>query len=614
MKMTENKIREAVAELKSVNEGRLEKYSRNLRYYTNTPRIDICSMREPQIVGYLNINDGSEDDTSDTPNINVIKSCIDTLASKMAQSKVRPFFNCVNGSFKDIQICRQAQQFFDQFFDMENANGVVAQAFKNACIFETGVVYVDDINKSLRNVLPWQVYVRPAEKTYNKITRVYYEQADFPVTLLPENLKNKIKKSLDYVTYGIYYDTVNHIRAQYVTGEDKMIIEPFEGEKVPFIFLHYSNPIFGNSSISVVDLLKSIQQEINIIMSKIKDCSQLAAPLTYFVPDGSNIKATQLDNRAGNIITYRVTPDMPSQPITIATQPFIDGQYIQWVDNLVQKAYELVGISMLSAQSKKPTGVESGIGLQTLQDVESERFQTQLDQVIRCYVEMAKTCLSVFPQDEEILPDEETRLNIKWKDIVDEEKKMSIQFSAADSLSKDPSTKLQQLQMLAQSGIIPQSRIAQFLQIPDIESGYSLSNNAINAVLTIIDDCINNNNFNIPEFIPIQMLKEEIINTQLSLRAANYELNKDDIDKLTKLYEECDKLDEDMQQNAMDEQAEAVAKDAEMQNQIGKDLTQVPIEEGGIPKGENELAALSEKMSNADLDVSTQDEPNGGWR
>ena len=113
---------------------------------------------------------------------------------------------------------------------------------------------------------------------------------------------------------------------------------------------------------------------------------------------------------------------------------------------------------------------------------------------------------------------------VKWTDIVAETNKMSVQFSAADSLSqfsaadslsKDPSVKLQQLQMLAQSGIIPQSRIAQFLELPDIQTGFSLSGNAINAVLTVISNCVEHNSMEVPDYVPFQMLKEEIINCSI---------------------------------------------------------------------------------------------------
>ena len=127
---------------------------------------------------------------------------------------------------------------------------------------------------------------------------------------------------------------------------------------------------------------------------------------------------------------------------------------------------------------------------------------------------------------------------------------MSIQYSGADSLSKDPSTKLQQLQSLATAGVIPSARISQLMQIPDLEMGYSLSNNAIDAVMEIIKECIEEDNFDVPEYIPFELLKEEIINTQLSLRASGKDKKNDkDILKLTKLYEKV----EDMEQEWMAE-------------------------------------------------------------
>ena len=167
MNKIEQIIRENVSELKTLNSNKLEKYSRNLRYYTNSPHLTIENMKNPMIVGYYNINEDGEDDTSDPPSINVCKSTIDTLTSKMSQSKVRPFFNCMNGTFKDIQICRESQLFFDQYFDQQEVNKKVSLAFKDACIFERGCIYVDDINSKITRALPWQVYVRPAEATYN---------------------------------------------------------------------------------------------------------------------------------------------------------------------------------------------------------------------------------------------------------------------------------------------------------------------------------------------------------------------------------------------------------------------------------------------------------------
>lgn len=559
--MTKQNILNNIAELKSFSGNRNYKYRRNYRYYNATKGCSLENLRNPMIVGYYNDANrefGEEEDTTANPQLNVIASCIDTLHSKIAQSKVRPFFTTINGTFKDIQCVKQAQQFFDTFYDEQNVNKKISDAFKDACIFDTGVIYINEETRNIERALPFQVYVRPAEVNYNKITRIFYEQKDFPISLLPEKVLSKFKnKSLEYVDFGIYYDTVNKTKA--FTGNGSIVLtETYEPDAVPFIFLYYKTPVLGNVTTSVADQLVNIQQEINILMAKIKDASQLSNALTFLVPEGSNLKVTQLNNRIGNALQYKPQAN-GGLPVTSATPPFIDNQYISLLNELIQKAYDLVGISQLSAQSRKPSGLNSGVALATMEDVESDRFETQLNQIIRAFIDVAKTCIKVFPQDENILPEIANRVAIKWKDIVKESSNMSIQYSGADNLSKDPSTKLQQLQQLSMAGVIPAARIPQLMQIPDLEMGYSLSNNAIDAVMAVIKSCIEDDVFDVPEFIPFELLKEEIINTQLSLTSAGYDKNKKDILKLEKLYEKVEDQAEQWVASADQENPEAAA-------------------------------------------------------
>ena len=606
-KVKDSDITSAVASLKAFSSNRLSKYHRNYRRYNYTPFASLNNIKDPSVVGYYEQPAEIEEDTTATPQLNVIKSCVDTLTSKIAQSKVRPFFNTQNGTFKDIQTVKQAQAFFDLYYDAQNVNKKVSETFRDSCIFEKGVIYTNEVTKNIEKALPWQVFVRPAEVTYGKLTRVYYERKDYPTTLLDDELVRKSNnENNDYVVYGVYYDIFNHIKAEIIDGVvyRKSVYTP---NKLPFVFLHYCSPIVGDTSQSIVDMLNSIQLEIDNLMMKIKDASQLNPALTFCVPKGSSVKTSQLNNRVGQILEYTATPNMTGSPVTVATPAFIDSQYMSLIEELKQSAYELVGISQLSAMSTKPTGLNSGVALSTMENIESDRFETQLNQVIRAYVDIAKTCIEVFPEEDTILPEDNQRLSIKWKDIVEESNKMVVQFSAADSLSKDPSTKLQQLQMLAQTGIIPQTRIAQFMELPDIQSGYSLSNNAINAVLTCINDCIEKNVFEVPDYIPFTMLKEEIINTQLSLKAAASEHNDnmEDIAKLTKLYESVEIKEADWQA------------DAELEAQT--QATEGERTEDGLPVGMNVLtqeanmeqvpqgAPMGDMTAGADMDMGTPD-------
>lgn len=512
---------------------RYQKYNRNFKLYSYSPNASLDDF--DHTIGYYPQGFySSEEDTTSAIQENVIYSCISSLVSKIASQKARPFINTINGSFSDISIAKAAQQYFDIIFDEENIYQKISECFRNACIFDTGVLYIDNKTKKVYNEKPWQVYWDKAEASYGKKTCIALKYTDYPVSLLDIDNIGEIEK--DKVTYTRYWDIKNHVLVTYIPECDYYNEEEWEYETLPFIELHYETPIQGNSSQSIVDLLYGIQMEIDVLLAKIKDASQLSPSNTIFLPEQSTIKATKLNNQVGQVITYAATPNMTGSPVTVATPAFIDGEYLSLLNQLKEDAYEMVGISQLSATSQKPNGLDSGAALQTMENIESDRFQTQLNQVLRCYVDIAKKMIEIFPSNEEVLPDSKTRLDIKWSDIVKIRKKMSIQFSAADSLSKDPATKLKQLQMMNQAGILPASRIASLMQMPDLELGYSFAANNLNAINAVISDCIENDNYEVPIYISIESLKPEILNTCLQLKASGKD-NEKDIEKLMKLYE-----------------------------------------------------------------------------
>lgn len=517
--LSKNDVVRNINDLKNKAGVKFNKYLRNARLYTWTPGLSLRNINQSQVVGYYDLNTYGEDNTSSIQE-NVVASCVDTIVSKIASTKVRPFFNTVRGSFRDIQVAKQTQHFFDIFFDKININKIVTSAFKDACIFDTGIVYIDE-HYEIQRALPWLVYTDPAEMTYNRLTKVVYE------------VKNDPCREDGRSTY-YYWDTKNKVYAVY--DGNKVVVKEWKNSNIPFIFLHYNQPLLSNTSTSIADLLYGIQMEIDQLLQKIEDASKLNPALTFFVPKGSTLKANQLDNRIGNVIEYAAS-NLVQNPITVSTPAFIDPQYLQLLAQLKQDAYEAVGISQLSATSQKPQGLDSGKALSTMENIESDRFETQLNSVIRAYTDIARLYIQLTPDDWQILPTALMREEIKWSEVKESVDKMNIQFSGADALSKDPETKLKQLQMLASAGLLPQSRIATLMEIPDLEQGYSLSNNALNAVLAVIDDCITKDIYEVPFFIPKEMLKSEIANTMLSLKAADSQGNKEDIAKLQRLYE-----------------------------------------------------------------------------
>ena len=117
---------------------------RNMRLFTysSTTTLDIS---ESEVVGYFHRGTFStSDDATSAIQENIIASCIETLCSKIASQKVRPFFNTVNGTFKEMQIAKQAQIFFDMLYEENNVNEIITDAFRNACVFDKGIIKIAD--------------------------------------------------------------------------------------------------------------------------------------------------------------------------------------------------------------------------------------------------------------------------------------------------------------------------------------------------------------------------------------------------------------------------------------------------------------------------------------
>ena len=117
----------------------------------------------------------------------------------------------------------------------------------------------------------------------------------------------------------------------------------------------------------------------------------------------------------------------------------------------------------------------------------------------------------------------------------------------------------------------------QLMEVPDDTRGYSLMNNSLNAVMSVIDDCVEKDIYDVPIYIDTALLKEEITSTLLSLKAAQNPENEVDIQKLQRLMYNV----EAMNKNAMTS-AEFAATQS-LQEELTAaipDIQQMAIQEG----------------------------------
>ena len=511
----------------------INKYYRNYALYNQTSVADIKSANPiaPGVIqNGMRIN-------SDYPSINIIKSCVDSVVNSIVTAKPRPFINTIKGSFKTIEIARQLQIFYDYYFgeqDLYNKNVI---ALRDACLFDRGYVYIDEITLEASNISPWNVYTDPNEKEKKQVYIIFNNTT---IESLPEYVEKELTKSelnLNHITYGVYYNSKYHTKALTINGSVRKIYN-YEADTVPIKYITYTPTIIGDHCLSIADMLLGLQKEINIISRTIALAAKKNPAQTILLQNASNIAVGELNNEIGNVIQFNSENNGSGNPVNVLTPSFISEQYEAIRDKDIQRAYELVGKSQTSASGRKEVGIESGVAIATLADLQSERFQVLLGSFIDLFTQEAKLVAEIGMKNATIITPSRYELKLTWDEVREDYSKMRIEFSSADALSKDPSEKLKQLQSLAQAGIIPATQIPSLLEIPDINRGFSAVNNGYNCAMSIIDACIYDDKYDLPFYVPFELLKEMIVNTMLSLRAAEgaTEDNEEDIDKLSKLF------------------------------------------------------------------------------
>ena len=489
-----------------------------------------------------------EEDVGFYPTINVLRSAVDTLVSKLSQTKVRPFCETIGGTAQARRVAKEAQQFFDFFYRQQQIYDKGIDVIRDAALFDYGVMWVDDEMLEVNHVAPWQFYLDPAEYHYGKITRCALRFENYPAILLKKRLSKlpvSMQKQLDIdvgyrIPYiDIYYNLTE--KKQYILdGSDSSIIRTreLEYDTMPFALFFLSHPVKGWWTSSVGDQLLIIQQCINRIAERIMTAAELSPANTIFYPEAvgdgqTSIKASKFGNQIGLMVPYDPSSLNGASPIEVSTPRFIDPGYLEWLQFLEQYAFNMTGISQLSAQSKKPSGLNSGVALQTVEDVESERHNVPLNRLIKFYMDIAKVVIAVMPDSADILPKEFARDEITWKDLRKQQALFSLDTDPVSWLSRDPKVKMEQMEKLVAMKIISPEDASHAIDIPDQEEAMTIATSSYNACQKAIDDVILHEDYTLYSSVNLDQLYSEVMTRMNILWAAGEK--PEVINKLVKL-------------------------------------------------------------------------------
>ena len=456
--------------------------------------------------------------------LNIVHSMISTIVSKIMKNRPRPMFLTSGGDYTMKRRAKLLNKFVQGLFYGTDMYEVGTAACLDSCIFGTGFIKILEEDGEVRaeRVFPYEILVDDAEAIYGKPRQIFQRKVvnrEVLISHFPEFEKEiRNAQEVDNMTgyQGVpVFDQVTVIEAWHLPssrdskdGRHVMCVsnaclvdEAYTRQYFPFVSLRWSERALGFWGQGIAEQLTGLQIEINKLLKTIQVAMNLISVPKIFIERGSKVSKSHLNNEIGGIIEYAGTP-----PIYKTAQA-INPEMFNHLERLYTKAYEIIGVSQLSAASRKPTGLDSGRALREFSDIESERFLSFARSYEKMYLDAAKIMVNMARDlHEEGHKDfsvtsftKSTMQEIAWSDINLKENQYIMQVFPTSLLPVTPAARLQTVEEMMRTGLLSREDGLALLDFPDLEGVQSLETAAIDEIERVIENIIENGEYTTPE-------------------------------------------------------------------------------------------------------------------
>ena len=319
--------------------------------------------------------------------LNVTQSMIDTITSKIGKNRPRPMYLTEGGDYSLRTKAKMMGRMMEGLFLQSKLYDIMPKIFQDSCIFDLGVlkIYAENgkiyVERVFANEILWDMddalYGEP--QSLYQVKKVHKSYLLDRFSGFSSEINNLLGGKQEENPDSELIECVEawHLPTSPDSGDGRHVIciegvtlldEEYTRTQFPFLFLKWSDSIVGFGGISLAEQLYPVQKEINSLCIRIQQSMHLLSVPLVFIQAGSKVAPSHIRNQPGTIIHYN------GQPPVVYTPQAVHPEVFNHLDRLYQRAYEISGISELSATGKKPAGLESGAALRIYHDIETERF------------------------------------------------------------------------------------------------------------------------------------------------------------------------------------------------------------------------------------------------
>lgn len=465
--------------------------------------------------------------------LNVVKSCITTMHSKITKNRPKISFLTDGGDYDQRLKAELLEKFADGVFYEADADQISDKAVLDAGIYGTGIVHFYEKDGRIRceRVFPWEMFVEDLDGMYQEprsLFRIMYVDR----LVLAEKFPGKRKEIMEAPVGDKYmYETTNgqtqrilvtagwHLRSSEDANDGVYAVcidgatlakEKYENDKFPFAFLRWTEAPFGFWGDGIAKDLFGLQLEINHLLRDIQRGHHLIGKAHWMVHNSAEVPSAHINNDMAAIIRW--SGNVPPQ---VYVPQAVSPDTYNFLNMLYQKSFEITGLSQLSAQSQKPSGLNSGRALREFHDIETERFMAFGHAYEQFRVDMAEQAIALAKNLSEEgkysvrSRSKSTFERIEWKDIDLDADSYVIKAFPVSSLSSHPAARRQEVEEMLNSGLIDPETGLDLLDFPDTEKYKKRRNSPMMAIESDINAMLKKGEPRAPEpLLPMEEVQK----------------------------------------------------------------------------------------------------------
>ena len=478
---------------------------------------------------------------------NVIRSCVDTIVSRIAaRVKPRPYWLSTEGTYKDKRRAKRLNKFSDGLMSEQKIHKLATKIFRDSTVFGTGVlgVFFERGRIKMERVIPSEIWVDEKEALHGaprQLHRVKLIDRGTLAELYPKKRELILHQDLANVDNVPSNSSSTHELVEvceswrlpdgpdapglHVISAKECVLfrEEWTHEWFPFVFLPYSEPMVGFWGHGLVEELSDIQLHINKFLFVISRAVHLAGAAKCLVEISSGVKDNHITNSPSTILHYRGT-----KPEWIAP-PIVPVELYQQVETQIQRAYQLAGVSQLSAAGQKPAGLNAAVAIREYLDIEQDRFAQISEQYQYMYVEALRIAIELIADG--VKSGEVTKYTVKqygghraqvvdWSDLDFDRDRFVLDCWPVSALPTEPAGRLETVQEWVQAGLLTMRKGKRLLMFPDLDAEESLANAAEEWIEHCLDSIVDDGKYIPPDpeddlNAAAEMVSEEIQSAKL---------------------------------------------------------------------------------------------------